>query len=102
MIQEPEFARSADDAPDATLSGKGNNKGAAETILTLFAYIIEDLHDELANEKKAEMQAQADFEEEEATANKLKKDLQKKKLTLEDMISRRNEDKDEEDKDLGE
>jgi len=102
MIQEPEFARSADDAPDATLSGKGNNKGAAKTILTLFAYIIEDLHDELANEKKAEMQAQADFEEEEATAKKLKKDLQKKKLTLEGIISKRNEDKDEENKDLGE
>merc|ERR1719359_1493878 len=26
LVQEPEFERSADDAPDATLSGKGNNK----------------------------------------------------------------------------
>merc|ERR1719271_215430 len=49
---EPEFERSADDAPDATFSKKGNNKVAGKGIVSLFDYIIEDLADELANERR--------------------------------------------------
>merc|ERR1712139_519050 len=41
---EPEFERSADDAPDATFSSKGNNKVAGKGIVSLFDYIIEDLN----------------------------------------------------------
>jgi hypothetical protein len=93
LSKEPEFTRSADDAPDATLSGKDNNKNAAKTILSLFAYIIEDQTDELANAKKDEAQSQADFEEEKATAEKLVDDLTEKKVTLEGIIAKRNEDK---------
>merc|ERR1719271_1755498 len=33
---------------------QGNNKNASKNILSLFAYIIEDLYDELSNEKKSE------------------------------------------------
>merc|ERR1719194_50476 len=51
---EPAFERSADDAPDATFSSKGNNKVQGKGIVSLFDYIIEDLKDEIANEKKAE------------------------------------------------
>jgi DNA repair exonuclease SbcCD ATPase subunit len=93
FAQEPEFARSADDAPDASLSGKGNNQNAAKTILSLFAYIIEDLQDELSNEKKAEANSQEEFATEKAKAEKLVDDLTEKKDTLIQIIAKRNEDK---------
>merc|ERR1719215_1786186 len=102
LSKEPEFTRSADDAPDATLSGKDSNKNASKTILSLFAYIIEDLLDELKNAKKDEAQSQADFEEEKATADQLVEDLTDKKVTLEGIIAKRNEDKKEENSDMKE
>jgi septal ring factor EnvC (AmiA/AmiB activator) len=102
FAQEPEFARSEDDAPDASLSSKGNNQNAAKTILSLFAYIIEDLTDELSNAKKDEANSQAEFEEEKATAEKLVDDLTEKKDTLKQIIAKRNDDKVEENKDMKE
>merc|ERR1719421_1416007 len=100
--EEPVFERSADDAPDATFSDKGNNKNASKNILQLFAYIIEDLYDELANEKKAEAKAQQEFEEEKATAEKLVDVLKEKITNLEGIIAKRQEDKKEENKDMKE
>merc|ERR1719316_1536003 len=99
---EPAFERSADDAPDATFSSKGNNKVQGKGIVSLFDYIIEDLADELANEKKAEAKSQAEYEEELATAQKLLNDLKAKKVTLEGIIAKREEDKEEETKDMKE
>merc|ERR1712078_962749 len=81
LQEEPEFERSADDAPDATFSKKGNNKVAGKGIVSLFDYIIEDLADELANEKKAEAKSQEEYEAEMATAQKLVDDLEEKKGT---------------------
>merc|ERR1719386_275683 len=78
LQQEPEFERSADDAPDATFSSKKNNKVQGKGIVSLFDYIIEDLADELANEKKAEAKSQVEYEEEMATAQKLYDDLEAK------------------------
>merc|ERR1719498_1813174 len=78
LLQGPVFERSADDAPDATFSDKGNNKNASKNILQLFAYIIEDLHDELSNEKKSEEQSQADFEKERNTAQDAVENLKEK------------------------
>jgi len=57
------------------------------------SYIIEDLTDELANEKKAEAKSQEEYEEEMATAQKLLDDLKEKKVTLEGIIAKRKEDK---------
>merc|ERR1719456_1318771 len=71
LQQEPEFERSADDAPDATFSKKGNNKLKGKGVVSLFDYIIEDLEDELANEKEAEAKSQQEYEDEMATAQKL-------------------------------
>merc|ERR1719359_1701894 len=97
---EPEFERSADDAPDATFSKKGNNKVQGKGIVSLFDYIIEDLTDELANEKKAEAKSQEEYEAEMATAQKLVDDLTEKKVHLEGIIAKRNQDKEEENKDM--
>ena len=102
LLQEPEFTRSADDAPDASFGGKGNNKLKSKGIISLFDYIIEDLADELANEKKAEAKSQSEYEAELATAQKLLNDLKAKKVTLEGIIAKREEDKEEENKDMKE
>jgi hypothetical protein len=102
LQEEPVFERSEDDAPDASFSSKGNNKLKSKGIISLFDYIIEDLADELANEKKAEAKSQAEYEAEMATAEKLEEDLKEKKVTLEGIISKRNDDKVEENKDMKE
>merc|ERR1719217_1487570 len=102
LQDEPEFERSADDAPDATFSSKGNNKVQGKGIVSLFDYIIEDLADELANEKKAEAKSQEEYEAEMETAQKLYDDLEEKKVTLEGIIAKRKEDKEEETKDMKE
>merc|ERR1719364_43029 len=100
LQEEPAFERSADDAPDATFSKKGNNKVQGKGIVSLFDYIIEDLEDELANEKKAEAKSQEEYEAEMATAQKLVDDLEEKKVTLETIISKRQTDRTAEIKDL--
>merc|ERR1719487_154656 len=66
----------------------------------MFQYIIEDLNDELANEKEAEMKSQEEFEKELATAEKQLESLEQKVVTLEGIIAKRNEDKKEETKDM--
>jgi len=98
--QEPDFRRSDDDAPDATLSDKGNNKGKTKGILALFEYILEDLADELSNGAKAETEAQSEFEEEAAIANKLLKDMKEKETNLKAIIGKRLGQKKEQNVDL--
>merc|ERR1719272_1632581 len=100
FLQEPVFERSEDDAPDATFSHKGGRKLQSKNIISLLTYIIEDLGDEIANGKKGEAQSQLEYEEEVATADTLLKDLTAKKVTLTDIISKRNSDKEEENKDM--
>jgi len=100
LQEEPVFERSADDAPDATFSHKGSRKGQSKNILSLLSYIIEDLQDEIAGGKKNEAQSQAEFEEALAAANKLLDDLAARVVTLDDLISKRNADKESENKDM--
>merc|ERR1719420_257841 len=61
-------------------------------------YIIEDLQDEIMASKKDEAKNQADYEGEMDTANKLKENLESKVANLDEMISKRNEEKTEENK----
>merc|ERR1719482_786672 len=96
----PAFERSADDAPDATFVGKGHNKLQSKDIVSLFDYVIEDLHDEIENENKAEAKSQAEFEEERDAALKLIAGLEEKIVTLEGLIADRKQDKEEETKDM--
>jgi len=99
MQADPAFAVSEDQAPDATLSGKGNNKGQSKGVVSMMKFIIQDLEDELVNDGKAEAQNQADFEAEMKTAEDLKGDLEAKKVNLADIISKRQGEKAEENKD---
>merc|ERR1712137_524944 len=75
LQEDPEFAVSEDQAPDATFSSKGSRKGESKGIVSMMTYIIEDLNDELSNEKKAEAKSQTEYEEEMETAQKLVDDL---------------------------
>lgn len=99
LIQDPAFAVSEDQAPDASFSSSDNRKGQSKGIVSLMNYIIQDLEDELVNDAKAEAQNQADYEGEMKTAEDLTADLNAKKSGLEDIIAKRNEEKTEEHKD---
>jgi hypothetical protein len=94
--QEPEFAVSADQAPDASFSGKGKRKGESKGIVSIMTMIIEDLNDEIKNGMTNEEKNQLEFEEWLKTAKQLEADLVAKKLNLEEIIAKREEEKTEE------
>lgn len=85
--EEPEFARSKDDAPDVKFSNKGKRKGESKGIISLLSMIAEDLEDEVKNAEKAEDKAQEDFEDRLDMAHKQKDDLEDKKENIKDIIS---------------
>mmetsp|Transcript_39432 Transcript_39432/g.62553 ORF Transcript_39432/g.62553 Transcript_39432/m.62553 type:complete len:708 (-) Transcript_39432:42-2165(-) len=100
LQEDPAFEISEDQAPDATFSHKGSRKLQSKDVVSLLTYIIEDLQDEVTNEREAEAKAQAEYEEQMATAEKLMKELEAKKVTLTDIIAKRMTDKEEENKDM--
>jgi hypothetical protein len=102
LQKDPEFEVSEDQAPEANFAGKGSRKMQSKNIVSLMSYIIEDLNDELANEKKAEAKSHMEYEEEYATAKKLKEDLEDKRDTLKQIIADREDDKKDEKKTMGE
>merc|ERR1719401_98080 len=102
FAQEPEFEVSADQAPDADFSGKGKRKHESKGIVQMMTMIIEDLNDEIKNGMKAEEAAQLTYEEQMKAAEALKEDLVAKKISLEEAIAKREEDKTDEEKDKSE
>merc|ERR1719207_249245 len=84
LLQEPEFAISADQAPDATFKEKGHRKNQSKGIISILTMIIEDLEAEIKNGIKEEVSAQAEFEKNVDAAKKLIADLEEKKSNLED------------------
>jgi len=100
MQQGPEFEVPEDQAPDADFSGKGSRKGQAKGIVSLMTMIIEDLNDEIKNGMTAEEQAQLAFEKQLATAEALQEDLEKKVVTLDGQIAKKDKDLTDEKKDL--
>jgi len=100
LAQQPEFAVSADQAPDTVFSGEGHRKNEAKGILQILTSIIEDLDDEVKNSMKAEEEAQLEYEAQMASAKKLREELVAKKVSLETAISTRGGEKlaEEEDK----
>merc|ERR1712079_705820 len=95
--EDPEFTISADQAPEAVFSGKGKRKNESKDIVSIMTMLIEDVADEIKNAMKAEEEAQLAYEEQMATAKKLRKTLVTKKVNLEVQIAKTEEDlKDEE------
>merc|ERR1719486_1463200 len=64
LQEEPVFERSEDDAPDATFSDKGSRKMQSKNILSILAYITEDLYDEIEAGKKDEEKSQLEYKAE--------------------------------------
>jgi len=95
--EDPEFAISADQAPEAVFSGKGKRKNETKGIVSIMTMLIEDVADEIKNAMKAEEEAQLAYEEQMATAKKLRASLVTKKVNLEVMIAKKQDElKDEE------
>jgi len=94
--QAPEFGVSEDQAPDAVFSNKGHRKGESKGIVSILTMIIEDLNDEIKNGMKGEEVAQLDYEQQMATAQKLHDELVAKKLSLENAIAKRSEERGDE------
>jgi len=94
--QEPEFVISADQAPDAVFSGKGQRKGESKDIVSILTMIIEDLNDEVKNGMKGEESAQLDYEAQMDAAQQLHDELVSKKVALEAAIAKRTEERTDE------
>jgi hypothetical protein len=88
MQEDPEFAVSEDQAPEAVFSSKGKRKGESKGIVSIMTMLIEDVADEIKNAMKAEEEATLAWEEQMATAEKLKKSLITKKVNLEVTIAK--------------
>jgi predicted nucleic acid-binding Zn-ribbon protein len=93
LLQQPVFDVSENQAPDASFSDKGSRKNQAGGIVGLMEMLIEDLTLEIKNGIKNEATAQSEFEEALTDATTLKKDLIRKKDTLEGLIAQENDDK---------
>merc|ERR1719510_1684260 len=97
MQEDPEFAISEDQAPEAVFSSKGKRKNETKDIVSIMTMLIEDVADEIKNAMKAEEEATLAWEAQMATAEKLKKELITKKVNLEVMIAKKQDElKDEE------
>jgi len=88
MQEDPEFAVSEDQAPEAVFSSKGKRKNESKGIVSIMTMLIEDVADEIKNAMKAEEEATLAWEEQMATAEKLKKSLITKKVNLEVTIAK--------------
>jgi len=98
LQEEPVFERSEDDAPDATFSDKGSRKMQSKNILSILAYITEDLYDEIEAGKRDEEKSQLEYEAAMDDAQKLVDDLTEKVDNLKDSIADMGEDKKDENK----
>lgn len=93
FIQKPEFAISEDQAPDADFTGSGSRKTESKGVIGLMTMLMEDLNDEIKAGLDAEEEAQLDFEKMLKAAKNLKKELISKKISLEEIIAKRGEQK---------
>merc|ERR1719353_2201828 len=79
LLQQPEFAVSEDQAPDATFSDKDNMKNAQGGIIQLLTQIKENLEIEIGVSTKGEAKATLEYE-------KLKADADKQVASYEEQI----------------
>merc|ERR1719272_1097207 len=96
MLQEPEFAVSKDQAPDATFNDKGARKNQSKGIVSIITMLIEDLQAEVKNGVKSEAEAQQEYEKQMDAAKKLVEDLTAKKENLNSDKAKTEQEKDDE------
>jgi hypothetical protein len=96
LLQEPEFAISDDQAPEATFKEKGHRKNQSKGIISILTMLIEDLGSEIKNGIKDEVAAQAEFEKNVDAAKKLIETLEEKKINLEEDKAKNEQKRDDE------
>merc|ERR1719160_597271 len=92
FLQQPEFERSPDLAPEADFSKAGKSRGESKGILSIMTMLKEDLEDEITNAVKMEKENQFYFERSIHEAHTLLKELKEKKSSLELNIADPNTD----------
>lgn len=80
--QEPEFAVSEDQAPEAGFQAKDENKQESKGIVSILTMLKEDLQDEITNGVKADNAAEDMFQSNKASAEKLLKAMREKRVNL--------------------
>merc|ERR1719327_2649259 len=83
--EDPEYAVDPDKAPETFSEPYGGRSSEGGGITSILGYIKEDLENEIGVSKKAEAEAQAEFEEQRAAATQVLNDLKAKKTSLEKM-----------------
>jgi len=83
LLQQPEFAVSEDQAPEAKFSDKGKHSGSSKGVVSLLTMIKEDLQREVKNGVDSEKASQTSFEKAKASAEELVRTLTDKKTNLE-------------------
>merc|ERR1719160_492464 len=87
FLQQPEFERSPDLAPEADFSKAGKSRGESKGILSIMTMLKEDLEDEITNAVKMEKEDQFYFERSVKAAHQLLAELKDKKETTEQQIA---------------
>merc|ERR1719162_510936 len=85
QVKKPEYAKNA--MPDDALDEPYGGKREGNDIVSILGYIKEDLENEVGTCKKAEGQAQVQFEEQRSAATKALNALNAKKVTLETVLA---------------
>jgi peptidoglycan hydrolase CwlO-like protein len=83
--EDPEYAVDPDKAPETFSEPYGGRSSEGGGITSILGYIKEDLENEIGVSKKAEAEAQKEFEEQRAAATEVLTDLKAKKTSLETM-----------------
>merc|ERR1740138_1324415 len=81
--EDPEYAVDPDKAPETFSEPYGGRSSEGGGITSILGYIKEDLENEIGVSKKAEAEAQKEFEEQRAAATQVLNDLKAKKTSLE-------------------
>merc|ERR1719428_343946 len=87
LLQQPEFAVSEDQAPDATFSAKDNHKDAQNGIVALLTQIKENLEIEVGVATKGEASATMEYEKLKADADAQIKSYEEQIVALDAAIS---------------
>jgi hypothetical protein len=91
--QEPVFERSQFEAPAAVFSGKDKRADESKAIVSILQMVIQDLNDEIANDMKAEEQAQLSYEAQKFAAEMYIAKLKAKIVMLQGVIAQLEKEK---------
>lgn len=99
LQQGPEFEVSADQAPETDFQDKDAHKHESKGVVQLLTQITENLENEIKNDMKSEELAQLEFEKQIKAATELNTTLTERRVNIESVIAKREEEKGDEEED---